>query len=129
MNNRPARVRLEDLKQAMARVRQYTAGLTYDHFINDEKTMDAVLRNLEVIGEAARNLPEQLRSKYPDVEWHRMIGLRNIISHEYFGVDTQIFFQYSHYWYGDKVALRAGQVPLETMPDANVFKLQAQARW
>ena len=93
MNNRPARVRLEDLKQAMARIRQYTADLTYDHFINDEKTMDAVLRNLEVIGEAARNLPEQPRSKYPDVEWHRMIGLRSIISHEYFGVDMQIIWE------------------------------------
>ena len=93
MTNRPARVRLEDLKQAMARIRQYTAGFTYDEFIKDEKTMDAVLRNLEVIGEAARNVPEELRGKYPDVEWHRMIGLRNIISHEYFGVDMQIIWE------------------------------------
>jgi hypothetical protein len=93
VTNRPARIRLEDLKQAMARVRQYTEGLTYDEFIEDEKTMDAVLRNLEVIGEAARNIPEELRGKYPDVEWHRMIGLRNIISHEYFGVDMQIIWE------------------------------------
>jgi len=93
VTNRPARVRLEDLKQAMARIRQYTAGFTYDEFIKDEKTMDAVLRNLEVIGEAARNVPEELRGKYPDVEWHRMIGLRNIISHEYFGVDMQIIWE------------------------------------
>jgi uncharacterized protein with HEPN domain len=93
VTNRPARVRLEDLKQAMARIRQYTAGFTYDEFIKDEKTMDAVLRNLEVIGEAARNIPEELRGRYPDVEWHRMIGLRNIISHEYFGVDMQIIWE------------------------------------
>lgn len=93
MTNRPARVRLEDLKQAMARIRQYTASLTYDEFIKDEKTTDAVLRNLEVIGEAARNIPEELRGRYPDVEWHRMIGLRNIISHEYFGVDMQIIWE------------------------------------
>jgi len=93
MTNRPARIRLEDLKQAMARVRQYTKGLTYEEFVEDEKTMDAVLRNLEVIGEAARNIPEELRGEYPDVEWHRMIGLRNIISHEYFGVDMQIIWE------------------------------------
>jgi uncharacterized protein with HEPN domain len=77
----------------MAKIRQYTAGLTYEEFIQDEKTMDAVLRNLEVIGEAAKNIPEELRSKYPDVEWQRMIGIRNIISHEYFGVDAQIIWE------------------------------------
>jgi uncharacterized protein with HEPN domain len=93
VTNRPARIRLEDLRQAIARIRQYTAGLTYAEFIKDEKTMDAVLRNLEVIGEAARNIPEELRGRYPDVEWHRMIGLRNIISHEYFGVDMQIIWE------------------------------------
>jgi uncharacterized protein with HEPN domain len=93
MTSRPARIRLEDLRQAMARVRQYTTGLTYAEFIKDEKTMDAVLRNLEVVGEAARSIPEELRGRYPDVEWHRMIGLRNIISHEYFGVDMQIIWE------------------------------------
>jgi hypothetical protein len=93
VTNRPVRTRLEDLKQAKTKVRQYTAGLTYAEFIRDERTMDAVLRNLEVIGEAARNIPEELRAKYPDVEWHRMIGLRNIISHEYFGVDMQIIWE------------------------------------
>ncbi len=93
MTNRPARIRLEDLSQAIARIRQYTAGLTYAEFIKDEKTMDAVLRNLEVIGEAARNIPEELRGTYLDIEWHRMIGLRNIVSHEYFGIDMQIIWE------------------------------------
>jgi len=93
MRHRPAETWLEDLKRAMARIRRYTKDLTYDEFVEDEKTMDAVLRNLEVIGEAARNIPEELKNRFPDVEWRRMIGLRNIITHEYFGVDMNIIWQ------------------------------------
>ncbi len=55
--------------------------------------MDAVLRNLEVIGEAARDIPEDVKARFPDIEWRRMVGLRNIISHEYFGADIRIIWE------------------------------------
>ncbi|MFA5111096.1 MAG: HepT-like ribonuclease domain-containing protein, partial [Desulfobaccales bacterium] len=58
-------------------------------FCNDAKTIDAVIRNLEIIGEAARRLPEEIRIKFPDVEWHKIISLRNILIHEYPGIDLE----------------------------------------
>ena len=58
-------------------------------FCNDPKTIDAVIRNLEIIGEAARRLPEEIRIKYPDVGWHKIISLRNILIHEYPGIDLE----------------------------------------
>jgi len=56
-------------------------------------TVDAVLRNLEIVGEASRNIPPEIRSGYPDIPWGRMMGLRNIVSHEYFGIDLSIIWQ------------------------------------
>jgi uncharacterized protein with HEPN domain len=58
-------------------------------FCNDAKTIGAVIRNLEIIGEAARRLREEIRIKYPDVEWHKIISLRNILIHEYPGIDLE----------------------------------------
>ncbi len=58
-------------------------------FCNDEKTIDAVIRNLEIIGEAARRLPEEIRMRFPGVEWHKIISLRNILIHEYPGIDLE----------------------------------------
>lgn len=58
-------------------------------FCNDAKTIDAVIRNLEIIGEAARRLPEEIRIKYPDVEWHKIMSLRNVLIHEYPGIDLE----------------------------------------
>ena len=59
--------------------------------------MDAVIRNLEIIGEAAKNIPMRIRDKYPEVPWKRMIGLRNIVVHEYFGIDTHIIWRIAIY--------------------------------
>ena len=61
-------------------------------FCNDEKTIDAVIRNLEIIGEAARRLPEEIRMKFADMEWHKIISLRNILIHEYPGIDLEIIW-------------------------------------
>jgi hypothetical protein len=81
------------MKRAMEKVRRFTEGLTFEQFLEDEKGMDAVLRNLEVIGEAARGIPDDLKTQHTEVEWARMVGLRNIITHEYFGVDMRIIWQ------------------------------------
>ncbi len=90
--SRDYRVYLDDILTACGKIGQYTAGMSYEDFSDDTKTVDAVVRNLEIIGEAARNVPESIRSQAPEVEWRRMADLRNILIHEYFGVDTEILW-------------------------------------
>lgn len=74
---------------AVRRVRGYTDGLTFDAFCNDQKTIDAVIRNFEVIGEAARHVDEVTAAIAPAVPWIDIRDMRNILIHEYFGVDLQ----------------------------------------
>ena len=64
--------------------------MSFDQFVKDDKTYDAVLRNLEIIGEAVKNLPEEVRLRYNQVEWRKLAGLRDIVAHEYFGVSDEI---------------------------------------
>ena len=71
----------------------YTEGLTFEQFILDNKTIDAVIRNFEIIGEAANRLPEDYKEQHPDVDWNRMRGFRNRIVHDYFGIDYSIVWQ------------------------------------
>lgn len=87
---RDARLHLDDILEAVARIREYTAGLDYQTFEQDKKTQDAVVRNLEVIGEAAGRLPESLHAAAPQIQWRKIIGLRNILIHEYFGVSLPV---------------------------------------
>jgi uncharacterized protein with HEPN domain len=84
---------LSDILECMNRIDTYTKGVDYDSFSNNQMLIDAVIRNLEVIGEAARNIPEEIRNKYSDVPWRKMIGLRNILIHEYFGIDETIVWE------------------------------------
>jgi uncharacterized protein with HEPN domain len=65
-------------------------GRSFEPFCADELVVDDVARNLEVIGEAAKRVPEQLRGQYPDVQWRKMAGMRDVISHGYFGLDLQL---------------------------------------
>lgn len=89
---RDYKVFLEDILEAIHKTRRYTAGLSQDAFRNDDKTLDAVVRNLEVIGEAVKKLPAKIRSKHPQVDWKRIAGLRDILIHEYFGIDIEIIW-------------------------------------
>ena len=93
MKDRPYGLFLEDIISSILKIRKYIEGTSYDAFQDDNLTVDAVLRNLEIIGEASRNVPPEIRSRYPDVPWARMIGLRNIVSHEYFGIDLSIIWR------------------------------------
>ena len=77
----------------MDHIQLYIAELDYQAFRADRKTIDAVERNLEIIGEAAANLPDEVLVRWPEVPWHRMRGLRNLLAHEYFGVDRAILWQ------------------------------------
>lgn len=83
---------LDDIQIAASKILAYTSGMTYDDFVNDPKTFDAVVFNLEVIGEAVKHIPDELRARYPDVDWKRIAGLRDIIAHGYFGLNRQVLW-------------------------------------
>ena len=83
-------VYLEDILQAIAKTRSYVAGLTRESFAQDSMGIDAVNRNLEIIGEAAKMVPESIRAEYPNIEWKKIAGLRDILAHHYFEVDLDI---------------------------------------
>ena len=88
--SRDFKVFLEDILDAVQRIREYTSGISSSQFSADNKTFDAVIRNLEIIGEATKNVPQAVRDKNPRIEWTKMAGLRDILIHEYFGVDSEI---------------------------------------
>jgi uncharacterized protein with HEPN domain len=87
---RDYKVFLEDILEAIGKIHHYTSGLSLHAFTADGKTFDAVIRNLEIIGEAVKQIPEDIRSQRPEVEWRRVGRLRDILIHQYFGVDAQI---------------------------------------
>jgi uncharacterized protein with HEPN domain len=89
---RDSKVYLEDILEAITKIRRYTAGLSQEAFCKDEKTLDAAVRNLEVIGEAVKKIPANIRSKHPQVDWKKIAGLRDILIHEYFGIDVDIIW-------------------------------------
>ena len=84
------RLYLEDMLEAVRRVRSYTAGLDEPSFRADSKTIDAVLRNLEILGEAAKCVPEDVRARAADVEWRKISGMRDFLVHVYFAVNLDI---------------------------------------
>ncbi len=90
--NRTYQMFLDDIQIAMNRIAEYIKGYDFEHFKKDYKTVDAVIRNFEVIGEASKSLDEKIKEKYPDVPWKEMYYLRNKVSHEYFGVDYEIIW-------------------------------------
>jgi uncharacterized protein with HEPN domain len=83
---------LEDIKLAMERIAEYTYGYSFTNFKQDYKTVDAVIRNFEIIGEASKNLPKEFKDNHPDIPWNEMYLLRNKVSHEYFGIDYEIIW-------------------------------------
>jgi uncharacterized protein with HEPN domain len=87
---RDFRLYLDDILEAIALIRDYTASMDYEGFARDRKTQDAVVRNLEIIGEAAGRLPESATGCAGDIEWRKIVGLRNILAHEYFGVSLPL---------------------------------------
>ena len=83
---RDYRLYLDDILESCRKIRQFTEGMSFDEFERDVKTQDAVIRNFEVIWEAANRLPDEIRSLYHHIEWPKIVGFRNILIHEYFGV-------------------------------------------
>jgi uncharacterized protein with HEPN domain len=93
MSSRPVTLLIEDIAESIDKIERYIHGLDRDAFLGDEKTVDSVVRNLEIIGEAANRLPVEFKSRHPEIEWHRIVGLRNRIVHDYFGIDLDIVWE------------------------------------
>jgi uncharacterized protein with HEPN domain len=89
---RDSRVYLDDILAAISKIGRYTDRLSRDSFASDDKTIDAVIRNLEVIGEAVKHLPAELRARDPGIDWQKIAGLRDILIHQYFGIDLDILW-------------------------------------
>ena len=83
---------LEDILESIQKINEYTEGKNYRDFVETALVSDAVIRNIEIIGEAVKQLPNDFTEKYPDIEWHKISAVRNRIIHEYFGVDLGIIW-------------------------------------
>jgi uncharacterized protein with HEPN domain len=90
MSKRDPILLVGDILNSAEKILEYTDGFTFEEFIEDSKTVDAVIRNFEIIGEAANRLPDSFKEKYPEIDWFRIRGFRNRIVHEYFGIDYSI---------------------------------------
>jgi uncharacterized protein with HEPN domain len=90
--SRNIRLYLEDIQSSCGKILHYTDGMNMEDFLHDDRTYDAVVRNLEIIGEAAKNLNEEFRKKNPQIEWRALMSFRNIMAHEYFGIKDEILW-------------------------------------
>ena len=91
--NRRERDFLLDIEEAIRRILEYTAGMNWDEYLRDYKTQDAVVRNLEVIGEATKNLSDEFLIQHPGIPWRDMAGTRDRLAHHYFGINQEIVWQ------------------------------------
>ncbi|MFM7448828.1 MAG: DUF86 domain-containing protein [Leptolyngbyaceae cyanobacterium] len=83
---------LDGILSSIDKIQRYTAGLTWEIFVANELIFDAAARNLQIIGEAVKNIPTEMRDRYPQIEWRKIAGLRNILAHTYFAVEDEIIW-------------------------------------
>lgn len=96
MSERNSKLLIEDMIKACENVIDYTKNIDFEGFVNDSKTTDATVRNIQIIGEAAAQLPKEYQAKYPEIEWAKIIRSRNIIVHHYFDLDFNIIWRIIH---------------------------------
>ena len=87
------RFRVRDILAAVRAIERYTEGMTFEEFTADARTIDAVVRNLMTIGESTRWIPEPIKDAHREVPWRTLRGVRNVVAHEYFGVDSEILWE------------------------------------
>ncbi|NJC95625.1 MAG: hypothetical protein C3F07_03490 [Anaerolineales bacterium] len=92
MPSRNWKMRVGDILECITRIQKYTHGYKFGEFEEDDKTIDSVLRNLEIIGEASRHIPKDVKARYPELPWMEMNAMRNIVVHEYHGVNLRIIW-------------------------------------
>ncbi len=90
---REYRFLLRDMLECAQKVCRYTGGVSFGGFRDDELLRDAVLRNLEILGEVARVLPDEVKLRYPEVDWRGIVGLRTLLAHIYFAVELETIWQ------------------------------------
>jgi uncharacterized protein with HEPN domain len=90
MSKRTPQLLIQDILESGSKILTYTEGMSFEDFVQDSKTIDAVIRNFEIIGEAANRLPDDFKDANPAVDWHKIRGFRNRIVHDYFGIDFNI---------------------------------------
>jgi uncharacterized protein with HEPN domain len=93
MSKRDNQLLIGDMLEATKKIRSYTSGFNFETFVEDDRTIDAVIRNFEIIGEAANRVHPDFQAANPTIEWHKLRGFRNRLIHDYFGVDYEIVWQ------------------------------------
>jgi len=84
-----ASVFVEDIMEGIEKIEGYIEGMSKEEFLGDSRTQDAVIRRLEVMGEAVKNIPQDFRDEYPEIPWKQIAGMRDVLIHEYFGVNLE----------------------------------------
>ncbi len=96
MSERDFRVYCMDILDSGSAILEFVKGVSFDEFCSDRKTYSAVIREFEIIGEAAGKLPDKLKQEHPDIEWQDIKDFRNLLTHEYFGIDLEIVWKIIH---------------------------------
>ena len=96
MPSRGWRLRIQDILESISAVEDYVAGMTFEDFVRDRRTIDAVVRRFTIIGEAANHVPEEICRRNPGIPWADMRAMRNFVVHEYFGVDEEALWNTIH---------------------------------
>jgi len=91
--SRDYKIYLNDILKAIERIERYAGKLTKENFVEDELVVDGVVRNLEIIGEAVKNIPKDIKDKYPKMDWKKIVGFRDILIHGYFSVNFEIVWE------------------------------------
>lgn len=93
MSKRSPDLLIQDIIESAQKILDYTNGLTYEEFKSDSMRVDAVIRNFEIIGEAANRLPDEIKEEKPEIDWHKIRGFRNRVAHDYMGINYFIVWQ------------------------------------